>query len=43
MFEDNKTNLTLIKDPQSQNCSKHIDVIYYHKQKLVEDEKLGIE
>lgn len=42
-MEDNKTNLTLTKDLESWNCTKHIDVMYYHIQGLVEDGELGIE
>ena len=30
MLGNNKMSFTLIKDRESQNCTKHIDVIYYH-------------
>ena len=43
MLGDNKTSFTLIKDPESQNHTKHIDVIYHHIRELVENEKLVIE
>ena len=40
---DNKTSLTLIKDIESQNCTKHTDVMHHHVRGLVKAEKLGIE
>lgn len=33
---------TLIKDPESQNQTKHINVIYHQVWKLVKDGKLAI-
>lgn len=42
MLGGNKTSLTLIKDLESQNYIKNIDMIYYYIQKLVENEKLDI-
>ena len=36
-------SLTLTKDLESQNCTKHINVMQYYVQGLVEDRKLGIE
>lgn len=43
MMGDNKTSLTLMKDSESQNCIKHINVIYYDIQGFVEDRELKIE
>ena len=43
MLSDNKTSLTLTKDPKSQNQIKYIDVIYHHLRGLVEDRELTIE
>lgn len=42
MLRDIEISFTLIKDPESQNCTKYIDVIYYHIWKLVDDGKLKI-
>ena len=42
MLGDNETSLTLTRDPESQNCTKHIDVIYYHVHGLVEDGEISI-
>lgn len=42
ILEDNKINLILTKDPENQNCIKHINVMYYHSQKLVDDRELKI-
>lgn len=42
MLRNNKTSLTLTKNPKSRNCIKHIDMIYYHIQKLVDDGELEI-
>ena len=42
MLKDNKTSLTWIKNLESQNCTKHINVIYHYVQKLVDKGKLGI-
>ena len=39
---DNETSLTLTRDPESQNCTKHINVIYHYVQELVENGKLTI-
>lgn len=43
MLKDNKTRLSLIKDLKNQNCSKYINVIYYHIQGMLENRELGIE
>lgn len=43
MLGDNKTSPNLKKDSESQNYTKHINIIHYHIQKLVEDRELGIE
>ena len=42
MLGDNETSLMLTKDPESQNCIKHIDVIHHHVRELVENGKLAI-
>ena len=42
MLGDNKTSLTLTKNLESQNQTKHIDVIYHHIQRLIKDGELGI-
>lgn len=42
MLEDNEMSLTLMNDPKSQNCTKHIDVMHHHIQGLIEDGKLEI-
>lgn len=42
MFEDNKTSLTLTKKIESQNCTKHINIMHYYIRRLVEDKELGI-
>lgn len=36
MLDNNEINFTLIKDPESSNCTKYIDVIYKYLQGLVE-------
>ena len=43
MLGDNETSLTLIKDPESQNYTKYIDVMYLHVRELMENGELGIE
>lgn len=43
MLGDNETSLTLTKDPESQNRTKHIDLMHHHVRGLVEDGELGIE
>ena len=43
MLGDNETSLTLTKDLESQNQTKHIDVMHHHVYGLVEDGKLAIE
>ena len=40
---DNKTSHTLTRDLESQNCTKHIDVIHHHVRELVENRELAIE
>ena len=42
MFDNNKTNFILTRNPKSQNRSKNIDVIHYHVQGLVEKKQLKI-
>lgn len=42
MLRDNEMNFTLIKDFESQNRIKYIDIIYYHIQGLIENGELGI-
>lgn len=42
IFGDNKISLTITKNSENQNCIKHINVIYYYIQKLVEKGELGI-
>lgn len=42
MLGDNKISFILIKNLESQNRTKYINVIHYHIQKLVEDEKLKL-
>ena len=43
MLGNNKTSITLTKNPESQNCTKHIEVIHHHVRRLVEGGELGIE
>lgn len=43
MLGDNETSLTMTKDPESQNRTKHIDVMHHHVRGLVEDGELAIE
>lgn len=43
MLGDNETSLTLTRDPESQNRTKHIDVMHHHVRGLVEDGELAIE
>lgn len=42
MLGDNETSLTLTRDPKSQNCIEHIDVMHHHVQELVENRELAI-
>ena len=42
MLGDNETSLILIKDPESQNRTKHIDVMHYHMKGLMEEGVLEI-
>lgn len=42
MLGDKKTSLTLTKDPESQNRTKHIDMMHHVVRGLVEEGKLGI-
>ena len=42
MLGDNKTSLTLTKDPKAQNRTKYINIIYYHIRELVKDRELEI-
>lgn len=42
MLDDNEMSLTLTKDPKSQNLKKHIDVMYYHIRRLIENEEISI-
>ena len=43
MLDDNKTSLTLIRDLESQNCTKYINVIHQHIRELIKNRKLAIE
>lgn len=43
ILKDNKTSPILTKNPKSQNCTKHIDVINHHIWELVDNGELGIE
>lgn len=43
MLGDNETSLTLTRDPESQNWTKHIDVMHYYVRGLVEDRELTID
>lgn len=40
---DNKTSFTLRREPKSHNHTKHVNVIPYHVQVLVEEKELKIE
>lgn len=42
MLVVNEMSLILIKDPESQNCIKHIDVIHHHILELMDDGELRI-
>ena len=42
MLGDNEMRLTLTKNPESQNHTKHINVIHHHVRRLVEDGELEI-
>ena len=43
MLGDNKMSLTLMRDPESQNRMKHIDIMYHYVRGLVEDGEILIE
>ena len=42
MLDDNKMSSTLIKNSESQNYIKHINIIYHHIKRLIEDGVLKI-
>lgn len=42
MLGDNKTSLTLTKDPESQNRTKQIDFMHHHIRGLVEEGELAM-
>lgn len=42
MLINKKISLTLTRNPDSQNCTKHIDVMYHYIRKLVENGELAI-
>lgn len=42
IFDNNKMSLILTRDPESQNHTEHINLMYHHVQRLVEDRELGI-
>ena len=42
MLGNNETNVILTKDSESQNHTKHINIIYHNVRGLMEDGKLGI-
>lgn len=39
---NNKTNFILTKNLENQNCIKHINMMHYYLQGLVEEGQLGI-
>ena len=41
MLSDNKTSFTLTRDLESQNSTKHIDVMYHHVRELMENGELA--
>ena len=43
ILEENKTSFTLIRDSESQNQIKYIDIMYYHMKKLVKGKELSME
>ena len=43
ILDDNKTSLTLIRDLESQNYTKYINVIHQHVRELIKNRKLVIE
>ena len=43
MLGDNETSLTLTRNLESQNCTKHIDIMHHHIRELVENGQLAIE
>lgn len=43
MLGNNKTSLTLIKDPKSENQTKYIDVMYYNIRRLIDKGELLVE
>lgn len=43
MLDNNETSLTLTKDLESQNQTKHIDIIHYPVRRLMKDGELAIE
>lgn len=42
IFDNNKKSINLIKNPKSQNRTKHINVIYHHMRRLIKDKDLVI-
>lgn len=42
MLSNNKMSYTLTKNPESQNQTKHINMICHHIYRLVEDRKIKI-
>lgn len=42
MLGNNKINYTLTKDHKSQNCTKHINLIYYYVKRLIESRESKI-
>ena len=43
MLDDNEMSLILTRNPESQNRTKHIDVMYHYVRELMENEELAIE
>ena len=43
MLGDNETSFILTKELESQNCTKHIDIMNYHFYRWVKDEEFEIE
>ena len=42
MLGDNETSFTLMREPKSQNQTKHTNVIHHHVRGLVEDREMAI-
>ena len=42
MLDDHEISFTLTRDLESQNCTKHIDMIHHYIYELVEDGEISI-